>query len=72
MRFQIVGITLDNVLRFEHSIADTSGLDVELGESGSQKFGRRVGFDGEAVFFYRFIGQLTTAINRDLFFVHVR
>ena len=39
--------------------------------SGGQEFRRRVGFDGEAVFFDRFVGQVAAAVDRDLFLVHV-
>jgi len=72
MSFEVVGVAFEDVLSFEHGIADASGLDVELGEAGGEEFGRRVGFDGEPVFLHRFIGQLAAAIRRHLLFVQMR
>ena len=72
MRLEIGGVALDDVLGFDDGVADATGLDVKLGQAGSEELGRRVGFNGQAIFFHGLVGQLTAAINRDLFFIHVR
>ena len=72
VRFQVLGIALDDVLRFEHGVADASGFYVEFGQAGGQEFRRRIGFDREAVFLDGFVGQVAAAVHRDLLFVHVR
>ena len=72
VRFEIVGIALQNVLRFEHCIANAAGLGIELSQCRGQIFGSRIGFDGLAVFLDRFIGQFTAAVHRNLLLVHVR
>ena len=69
--FEIVGVAFDDVLGFEHGVADASRLDVELGEAGGEEFGRRVGLDSEAILFHGFVGQLAAAVSGDLLFVQV-
>ena len=71
VRFQILGIALDDVLGFEHGVANPAGLNVKFGKSGGQEFRRRVGVDGQAVFLNGFVGQIAAAIGCDLLFIHV-
>ena len=72
MRFEIVGIALQNVLRFEHRVANATGLCVQLSQARGQVFGTGIGFNGGAIFLDRLGGQITAAINRHLLLVHVR
>ena len=69
--FEILGIALDDVLRFFDGVGDAAGLDVEFGEAGGQEFGGGIGFDGEAVFLGRFDGQVAAAVGRDHLLIHV-
>ena len=70
--FEILGIALDDVLRFLNSVGDAAGLYVELSQGGSQELRRGVGFDGEAVFFGGLGGEVAAAVSRDHLFIHVR
>ena len=70
--FEILGIALDDVLRFFDGVGDASGLDVEFGEAGGQEFRRGIGFDGETVFFRGLGGQVAAAVSRDHLLIHVR
>ena len=70
--FEILGIALDDVLRFFDGVGDAAGLYVEFGQAGGQEFGRGIGFDGEAVFLGRLGGQVAAAVGRDHLLIHVR
>jgi hypothetical protein len=70
--FKIVGIALDDVLRLDHGVANAAGLGIELGESGGQVRGSRIGINGGAVFLDRLIRQFAAAVRGHLFLVHVR
>ena len=70
--FKIVRIPLQNVLGLDDGVANASSLDVEFRKTRSQKFGRWIGVDGEAVFFHGLVGQFASAVSGDLFFVKVR
>src|ERR1700735_4394457 len=72
MGLDIVGIALDDVLGFEHGIADAARFDVKFGEAGGEELGRGIGLDGEPVFFHGLIGQLAAAVGCDLLLVQVR
>src|SRR6478672_2736126 len=72
MGLKILGISLDVVLRLANRIGDPAGFYVEFRQRGGQKFGGRIGFDGLAVFFRGFRGQIAAAVSRDHLFVHVR
>ena len=72
MRFKIVGIALDDILRFNHGVADAARLYVKFGQAGGQKFRRGVGLDSEAVFFNRLVRQFAAAVGGHFFFVHMR
>ena len=69
--FQVVGIALDDLLGFDHRIANPSGLGVELGEARGKVLGGWVGVDCETVFLDRFIGQLAAPVAGYLLLVHV-
>ena len=70
--FQILGIALDDVLRFFDGVGDAAGLYVELGQAGGQEFRRGIGIDSEAVFLGRFAGQVAAAVGGDHLLIHVR
>jgi hypothetical protein len=69
--FDIVGVALDDVLGFEDGVANASGLDVELGEAGGEELGRRIGLNGEPIFFQSLSREFATAVDRDLLLIHV-
>src|SRR5580698_11330157 len=70
--FEIVGIFLDNVLRFDDGIANSASLRIELGETGCQICGGRIRINRGAVFLNRFVGQFAAAVGGHLFLIHVR
>ncbi len=71
MRFEIVGIFLENVLRFEHGVADAAGLGIQFGQTRGQILRGRVGFNRQAVFLDGFVGEFAAAVHRNLLLVHV-
>jgi hypothetical protein len=69
--FKVLGVALDDVLRFADRVGNTSSLDVELGKGGSQEFRGRIRFDRESVFFAGFHGQVAAAVSGHHLLVHV-
>jgi hypothetical protein len=69
---QIVRIAFENVLSLQHGVSNATSLHVQLGQSGSEELRRRISLDGQPVLFHGPIRQLTTAVNRNLLFVHMR
>jgi hypothetical protein len=64
--FEIFGVALDDVLRFFDGIGNAAGLDVQLGEGGSQEFRRGIGIDSEAIFLRSLGGQIAAAVSGDM------
>ena len=71
-RFEIVGILLNDILRFDHGIANATSFRVKFGEAGGQICGGRVGVNGGAIFFDRFVSQFAAAVSGHLFLIHMR
>ena len=71
MRFEVVGIALENVLRFNHCVADAARLGIKFSQARREIFRARVRFDRGPIFLNRFVGQIAAPINRNLLFVHV-
>ncbi len=65
MRFQVVRVTLENVLRLEDGIPNAARLGVETAGP------HRIGVDRQPILLNGFIGQLAATVHRHLFLVHV-
>ena len=71
-RFEIVDVTLENVLGFNDGVANAAGAGIKLGQSGCQVFGRGVGLNGGPVFLDGLVRQFAAAVCSYLLLVHVR
>ena len=71
MRFQIIGIALENFLGFRNRVANATGAGINLCQRRTQVLRSRVRFDGHAVFLDGLGHQVAAPVNRHLLFVHV-
>src|SRR5664279_422556 len=71
-RLQIVAIALQDVLGFEHGIANAASLGVQFGESGIQVVGSGIVVDRQPILFNRLIGVVSASVHGNQFLVHVR
>ena len=70
-RFQVLGIALDDLLRFQHSVADASGARVKFCQASVQKGRIGVIFQRLFVFLDGLAGKLRTGVVGNQFLVNV-
>ena len=71
-RFQVVAVALQDVLGFQHGVANAAGLGVEFRQAGVQVVGSRIVLDGQPVLFNRLVGIVGAAVHGHHLLVHVR
>ena len=70
VRFEIIGVALEDVLRLQNGVAYAAGLDVHLGQRRGQVLRRRIGVDRQPVLVDGLGGHVAAAVPQ-LLLVHV-